>query len=341
MISNLPSLRTRTPKEIEGILASLTLDLLPNPAGHHESSTSLDPELRERLMREIRVSLRLKQTDNSAESMGKIYGLLAEQINRAALSRVDIQDIKRRLGQRGDLAPALYKIEYVNSFFTLDQTRGVDTSQVEETLRTPDSVKHISQGTSVIGQQPVDTSVYAKSFKNKIKVENSYTLVVFCVRVGYVQKVRGAWCVFHSEFELSKARTAFDVLSLFLEKFGIELEIGGKKGKLFFNERVELGGGEDAETEVINVEHGVPIGSLEFEIGPTPDNNAVFVHWVFGVNYQKYDTLLKKHGVRIREPKIDENAQQVTAITAQRMGSKIIFKYKKGKWGASTIISPD
>src|SRR5580765_3884112 len=114
MSSTLPSLRNQSAREVEGILASLTLDMLPNP-GLGGMESDLAPHVRDRLIQEIRISLGLKRDDKSPEAMSRIYDYLAREMGHAALAGVDIKEVKTRLGDKGELAPLLYKIEFTGS----------------------------------------------------------------------------------------------------------------------------------------------------------------------------------------------------------------------------------
>src|SRR5687767_2601252 len=98
---SLPSLNKLNPAEVEGVLANLTLGMLPSPGISEEPTLATD--LRDRLVHELRIALGLKRDDNSRQAMAKIYGYLAKEISRSALASVDINEVKSRLGQRGDL----------------------------------------------------------------------------------------------------------------------------------------------------------------------------------------------------------------------------------------------
>src|SRR5258706_16419568 len=132
MIYSLPSLNRENPADVEGILANLTLGMLPNPGVSEEPSIPSD--LRDRLIHEIRIRLGLKRDDNSPRALSRIYELLAKEIGRAALADVDIKEVKTRLGDRGELAPPLYKIQFMDSFKD-SKRRGVEEREVEATLQ--------------------------------------------------------------------------------------------------------------------------------------------------------------------------------------------------------------
>ena len=177
MISTLPSLNLENPAEIEGILANLTLGMLPNPDIRVVES-NLSPELRDRLIHGSRIRLRLKRDDNSLKAMSKICDYLAKEISRVALANADINEIKSRLGQRGDLASPLYKIEFTPEFKDLHETRGVDRRDVEMTLQAPDSVEHLNPNLLGIDADK-GTSLYLKQFRNAAKPINAFSLLFF------------------------------------------------------------------------------------------------------------------------------------------------------------------
>jgi hypothetical protein len=91
VIYSLPSLNRENPADVEGILANLTLGMLPSPNVSEESR--LPGELRDRLVNEIRMKLGLKKDDNSPKAISRIHDLLAKEIERAALAGVDIRKL--------------------------------------------------------------------------------------------------------------------------------------------------------------------------------------------------------------------------------------------------------
>jgi len=302
MISTLPSLRQQSPQEIEGILANLTLGILPNPGvGDNRYQSDIAPEFHQRLIQEIRVSLRLKRDDKSPQAMAKIYEYLAREIERAALVGVDITEVKTRLGERGDLAPSLYKIEFADTFRDLSEKRGIERRDVEQLLQAPDFVQHLRPEFLGIATAKL-TSLYLKEFKNSQQPSNTYSLLVFCHRVGYVQRVGEAWRIFPSDVDLTTAKSPLDVLKAFVNKYGIEIQVGNKKGLFFWHEHITLG--PDKEYNVVQFNRPDPNTDMSttFEVGKVTDN-MLEVLYAFGINHTAYDADLIKHGVRIKPSK--------------------------------------
>lgn len=295
MIYSLPSLNGREPAEVEGILANLTLGMLPSPTLTEESSPP--KELRERLINEIRIRLRLKKEDYSSKAMSKIYDYLAKEIGRVALAQVDVKEIKSRLGQRGDLAASLYKVEFTPQFVDGYERHGVDRANVELALRAPDGVEHVHPAGLGIEDDKA-TSLYLKRFSNSSKPSNAFTLLVACQRIGYVQRVGHAWMIFHSDVDLSKAKTPSEVLRAFVDKYGLDITVGEKTGRFFWYERVAVP--RDKKTNIVTFKH---IEGLDMEVNFQqglifPD--AVEIVYAFSINNTAYEADLLKHGIKTK-----------------------------------------
>lgn len=305
MTSTLPSLSRQTAEEVEGILANLTLALLPNPGIGGGFQSDLTPELRDRLIKEIRISLRLKAGDESPKAKARIYDYLAREIERTALARVNINDVKTRLGDRGDLAPPLYKIEFMEAFTDIHERRGVERRDVEHTLKSPDSVEHLRPDRLGIDTAKA-TSLYLKEFKNSYRPSNTYSLLVFCQRVGYVQRVGQAWMIFHSDVDLTRAQTPLDVLKAFVNEYGFEIKVGDKIGRFFWHERVPVPPGK--ETMFLQIARPDPSidMSVRFEHEPII-NNVMQIVYAYGVNYTAYDADLIRHGIKIKSDHRNQN----------------------------------
>jgi hypothetical protein len=296
MNSNLPSLKNQSAEEVQGILASLTLDMLPNP-GISGVPSDLTADVRDRLIQEIRISLGLKRGDNSPEAMSRIYDYLAREMGHAALANVDIKEVKTRLGDKGELAPPLYKIVFTDSFKNGSTRRGVDERIVELTLQSPDNVEHLRPELLGLTSRRA-TSLYLKQFINNTSSFNSYSLLVFCTRVGYVQEVGNAWQIFHSDVDLSKAQTPLDVLKALIGRYGFEIQIGEKKAAFFWHELVPISR-HLPFNDLIKLPHEP---NIDFAITWSPGeirDNTLELTYAFGINYTVYEADLAKHGIRV------------------------------------------
>src|SRR5260370_5715724 len=295
MIYSLPSLTGKDHAKVEGILANLTLGMLPNPG--ISEAPSLPRELLDRLIQEIRIRLRLKRDDNSPKAMSKIYDYLAKEIGRVALANVDVKEIKSRLGQRGDLASPLYKIEFTPQFIDGYERHGVDRTNVELTLRAPDRVEHVHPAGLGIDDDKA-TSLYLRLFSNSSRPLSTFTLLVACQRVGYVQRVGHAWMIFHSDVDLSQTKTPSDVLRAFVDKYGLEITVGEKTNRFFWYERVAVPPGKT--TDIVKFRH---IEGVDMEVNFQQGlifKDAVEIVYAFSINNTAYETDLLKHGIKTK-----------------------------------------
>jgi hypothetical protein len=298
MISTLPSLRHHTTKDIEGILANLTLDMLPDPGvGKRHRRGDITPEFNERLLQEIRVSLGLKRDDKSSQAIAKIHSYLAREMGRVALQGVDISEVKRRLGERGTLAPSLYRIEFTQQFVRGYEGQGANRADVERTLQAPDRVDHIVP--TGLGMQPDKaTSLYVKLFPNSSTPLKTFSLLVGCQRVGNIQRVGHAWRIYHSDVDLSRTITAVDVLRAFVDKYGVEITVGEKKDKFFWYERVPVK--SDAPSDIVKFNHSKNIDmEVNFQRG-LYINGALEIVYAFAINNTVYRADLLTHGIKTK-----------------------------------------
>src|ERR1041385_7133196 len=100
----LESLKNLDQKEVQRVLSAIITSLLPTPDWNREEPEShIDPSLHEKVLREIHKRTKVDPSDTSLSSKAKIYDLLFQEMSEAALHGVNIESLKMRIGQRGDL----------------------------------------------------------------------------------------------------------------------------------------------------------------------------------------------------------------------------------------------
>jgi hypothetical protein len=234
--------------------------------------------------------------------MAKIYQYLAHEIERAALMGVDISEVKTRLGESGDLAPSLYKFEFTDTFRDVSERRGIEKRDVEQALRAPDFVQHLRPELLGIASGKL-TSLYLKEFRNSQHPSNTYSLLVFCHRSGYIQKVGEAWRIFPADVDTSTAKSPLDVLKAFVNKYGLEFQLGDRKGLFFWHEHIARPQGSSQANLVTFSRLDPTINmSTTFEVGKL-DSTGIEILYAFSINHSAYDADLVKHGIKIRPPK--------------------------------------
>src|SRR4051812_18268154 len=101
----LQTLKHRSPAETAAILASLTLSLSSEP--EDRAKESIDENLRTSVLSEVYRKLHISQTAQTESQKAELYRFLTKEMSKAALATTNTNEIKKRLGQRGDLRPDL------------------------------------------------------------------------------------------------------------------------------------------------------------------------------------------------------------------------------------------
>lgn len=299
----IPSLSNIDPERAQGILANIALGMMPDPGvGSAASRVSVDSRLRDKLIHELRVQLRLKRDDYSSKAMSKLYAALAEEMKRIALQDEDINAIKARLGHQGILSPSQYQIRFSVPFRKVTEKCGVTQYQVESVIRNPDSYQHLIP--EYVGFNPNSAASLFMKTQKQSNTGERYTLLVFAQRKGYVQEVIDAFRVYPSDVDLQSASSPVEVLKAFVDKFGETFMVGDKESKFFMNERLPIIHEKDGKdsVELFKVRPKrltVVIGSAQ------QDKKMMETVLSFSIDYGKYIESLKKHNVNVKAKDIE------------------------------------
>jgi hypothetical protein len=295
----IPILDNIDPQKAQGILANIALGMMPDPGiGSAANRSSVDSDLRDKLLQELRVHLRLKRDDYSLRAMAKLYGAMAEEMKRIALQHEDVNKIKARLGHQGILSPSQYQIKFDRTFRDVSENFGVTQYQVESAIRNPDSYQHLLP--EHFGFDPdYAISLFIKVQKQTASTER-YTLLVLASRKGFVQEVLDAWRVYPSDLNLRDVSLPVDVLRAFVENFGTTFKVGEKEGKFFMNERLPITHDKDG-SDAFELFKARQSEDLTAYIGlGKQDKTMMEAVLFFSIDYQKYAESLKRHGVNTK-----------------------------------------
>jgi hypothetical protein len=292
----------------QGILANLALEMMPDPGVETERRTNAVSQyagLREQLLNELRIRLRLKKNDASPRAMGKLYAALAEEMKRLSLQGEDLNKVKARLGQQGSLSPSEYQVKFSQAFRETAEPCGISESTAESVVRKPDSYEHFKP--EHFGFDPNSAMSLFLKVQKETSYSERYIILVFASRKGYVQEVESAWRVYPSDVDLSQARSPKDVLSAFVDVFGAAFTLGEKTGKLFINESLPVKHGEAGKTyfEVFKpVDASVELGFF-FGTGKFNKQSQLAEAVIsFAIDYTKYAESLNRHGVKVNIAKL-------------------------------------
>jgi hypothetical protein len=212
------------------ILAVTALSTTANPAIDDTGKliTKYQAEV-DAVLAEIRQKLRLRENDQSSKAKASIDDFLVKALDDAVLVGGAADAALKRAAQAGRLTPAAYKViqpdPFRNRFFPL----AVRKDQVEEAIHRPDDFQHLMTDRALEGEEDV-FSVFLKQYDGRRRSDPNWFLVQ-SYRRELEQVAQSAWRIFPSDVDLTKAEKPLAVLEAFVERFGIEVQVGDRKGK--------------------------------------------------------------------------------------------------------------
>jgi hypothetical protein len=235
----LQTLKHRSPAEAAAILASLTLSL--SSEAEHSIEDSIDENLRSSLLSEVYRKLHISHTAQSESQKAELYRFLTKEMSNAALSATDTDEIKKRVGQRGDLRPDLYSIEIPPEARSLAKERLISLGEITSALEQPHEVEHLLSGVLSSANSENAISVYSQEQETVSTGEHS-VLLVLSRRMGYHQQIMEPIRIYPSDVHINDVISPLDLLKAFIEKYGFELKVAGRTGKFFLYETLPYHG---------------------------------------------------------------------------------------------------
>ncbi len=224
------------PVSAAGILAraSMHLDDDANPAG--EGRVAGEAEIRDRIMRQLRAFLGVRESDTSEHTRA----LLVDALDEAAeelLSPTDEQATLASLSNKGELPSDLYLVvldsavqEYLGSHFESESIL------VRQTVQSPDREQHFNAGAD--GEQGATDvkntliSLFSRFFLSKFPAR-SFTLLVTGQRYGMTMRVVQALRIYSDVVDLNGTKDLLDMLQRFTNRFGTDVAINDSKPSAF------------------------------------------------------------------------------------------------------------
>lgn len=185
------------------------------------------------------VATRTKTSSGDPATVKYRLRLLADEIARLAVPEggENYKAARDRMGQRGDLSPQLYTIEFLPEFIRDERHFDVTRAQISRVVSECDAVQHLNPGKLFTqGSEPL--SLFARTVPDTRG--NDYTVLVVAVRSGARLGISKAWRLYHSDLRLTSAIEPLDLLAAFLDRFGMPLHIGTQEKKLFVYEIIEI-----------------------------------------------------------------------------------------------------
>lgn len=285
----LQTLKNRDPRDVAAILAGLTLSLLPAEETEGSVVTPVNESLRNKVLSEVYQKLRLSPSEQSETHKAEVFSYLAKEMSRAALSTANIEEIKERVGQRGDLRPNLYTIKIPPEARKLAAERSISVGEITEAVEHPDEVEHLLP--ERFGANGEAVSLYSQKWETTKSGELS-TLLVLTRRKGYTQTVLDVIRIYDSDVNLSNANTPLDMLRAFVEVYGQLQQVGERREKFFLYETIPFYGDQAEVIKVPNEPEGeLAITRFFCKFSATTVEVAI----AYTILERKYRSDLKKH----------------------------------------------
>lgn len=280
-----------------GILARAALAILDNDNPAVTPVIPREAELREVIIEELRKSLGVSLDDRSPATLARIGDLLDHESD-LLIGPVDSEAALRRLSEKGELPSDLFRIRIIPNIQEFHGKKFQREQElIEQTVRLPDKEQHF--GPAANPGEPYLISLFAKYFPNQYALR-SFTMLVVGKRNDLELEVHQAWRIYHDLVSLEGVSDLIELLRRFADKFGSEIELGGKRGHFILSadlprdKPVEFGvTAREPDQERKETKKRI---TFSFFVQRNPlgsDNQAALA---VGVDLSQYAALLKSRG---------------------------------------------
>lgn len=297
----LKTLAGREPLEAQKLLTSATELFLPRPEDKLPSSdVPADTRaLIDDLLAEIRRIAKLRPADDSARARTVILSHLSKAMADQTLDNARVNEIKARLGQRGELPATLYRLQFRDSLREAEK-RGIKRSHIEDVVYARDSmVEHLLPDQIQVGGYPA-VSIYGKTY-GETRSRDRFTLLVLTNRANDVQVFDAAWRVYHSDVDVSKVSSLLDLLRAFVGVYGLDISLSDLPRERFIFYKTFQTAPSPKPTKLIQVFADItPMPNFEVSSFFRYDPNGLMeVAIAFAINLTRYKEDQRRHGVKV------------------------------------------
>jgi hypothetical protein len=299
---NLKSVEGQPPNAARAILARAVLAQMSEtdrivPPGHLPGAE--DANVRS-VVEEVRSQLGFAEDDLSAETRERITARLDSILRELSVSPERENEARRRLGDRGELWPRAYRLNFPADRETLRQVL-VREEQLENVLRKPDAVQHLLPAAfNAPGAEPM--SLYAMWIQSR-EGRQPYVMLVQTQRRGDEQQISQAWRVFHDDLERPMPEIPLQMLAAFVERFGVYFSVGNNDRLELFVPYAHLTPDASGEVRLFTT-HGTadrPIGPRtelrgSLQLKPNEDK-SIDVALAYTINLTAYQESLRRHRI--------------------------------------------
>lgn len=282
-------------EQAEHTLASFADSLVPHPFDDAESFP--DQDLARRIFNELTQVAKVEGVEDPVEVRRRVFATLAQELSSYALQSADIPAIQDRLGMRGALRPAAYRVEIGAPIAKLSD-RGIRRSHIEAAVRSPDIVQHLESPDDLGRDHLPAISLFAKKIKSS-RTSESFVLLVQAKRVGASQAIQTAWRIYADDIVTPTELTPLGLLQAFVEAFGLEFTIGDTPPTKFtLYRRVAIAPGTPQSNIIRFVNPGNDKVEGHHYVRFIPEEGIVEVSLSYVINVSKYQSALMRHATR-------------------------------------------
>jgi hypothetical protein len=286
----LQTLKSYSPQEAALILASVAWHLVPEELTEPTTYlNTIDDNMRRRVLDEVYQKLGLSQEDKTEKSQARILDYIGKELSRAALAGSDLQEIRNRVGQQGNLRPALYKVILTGKEEKAFHKYGISRTQIKTSVNNADDFQHLLP--SLFGPVSSDVSLFVRSYPNE---DDPFSILVQALRDGAKLIVQHAFKIYHSDLDFDKEQEPLDLLLKFVDKYGLRITVGDETGKFVMYKSVpHYGSPISGNFFDFNADDEPTAFRSGFHIKATENTIEIAVGYV--INETKYLGDLEKH----------------------------------------------
>lgn len=167
------------------------------------------------------------------ELRSRAVELLVDVLKRSSLQDTRGKAAKEGLGEAGLLPTSQYSIRF-NDLFTAFEALGERRSHVEQVMRAPHSVEHLSRNDETGNIE--GNSLFARSIVPTKGKE--FLQLVIAHRQGSLLSFAGAWRIYSELVDWDTTKSLLHVLEKFVERYGIDFSVANSEPLRFVDYRV-------------------------------------------------------------------------------------------------------
>jgi hypothetical protein len=190
----------------------------------------------------------------------------------------------------GDSQRQFY-LKFDAGFETDGPAHHVSRRDVERALRWPRWVDELTAGADLAPSETVTAWVASPPM---IARRDPSVLLVVTRQRRTERRVHDAWRLYLSDIDLRQARSGGDVLSAFLDRYGLDVQLGAESQRLFLPRRVSMGAEGNASVRIGGSEPAEGARVLEvFRLNP--ERVEIEVGVAFAVNEHSFRADVARH----------------------------------------------